>query len=81
MGVPGRLGRLRWLCRRGMKELDVLLEAFVARRQAALERGEYPEMEDLLATEDDLLWDWIQQPRTCPPERFAPLISELRRGA
>lgn len=80
MVAPGRLGRLRWLCRRGMKELDVLLEAFLARHQATLEQGKFPEFEDLLVTEDDLLWDWIQQSRTPIPERFASVITELRRG-
>lgn len=55
-----RLGRLRWLCRRGMKELDVLLERFIQHNGQALQTGDWPEFESLLAQEDDLLWDWFQ---------------------
>lgn len=32
--------RLRWRCRRGMKELDVLLERFLATRYAAASSAE-----------------------------------------
>jgi antitoxin CptB len=56
---PQRLGRLKWLCRRGMKELDVLLEAFIARENRALADGAWPQFEPFLATEDDQLWDWV----------------------
>ncbi len=55
-----RVNRLRWMCRRGMKELDILLEAFLAREAAALDRGAWPQFETLLAAEDDVLWDWVQ---------------------
>ena len=33
---PERLRRLYWACRRGMRELDILLGGFLARRYAAL---------------------------------------------
>ena len=72
-----RVRRLRWLCRRGMKELDVLLDAFLHSEQAALERGEWPDFESLLALEDDVLWDYLQSP-ACAPEPFAGLIDGIR---
>ena len=83
MTTPGgeqRLGRLRWRCRRGMKELDVLLEGFVAAETAALADGAWPEFEDLLDTEDDQLWDWLQG-RGAPPPDWARLVEALRRRA
>ena len=55
----GRVKKLRWQSRRGMKELDVLLEAFFARQAESLHAGEWPELEDLLSQEDDVLFDWI----------------------
>jgi succinate dehydrogenase flavin-adding protein (antitoxin of CptAB toxin-antitoxin module) len=64
-----------------MKELDVLLEAFLERHCAALEQGGFPELESLLASEDDVLWAWIQQAPESMPQHFKPLISALRRGA
>jgi antitoxin CptB len=54
-----RLKILRWKSRRGMKELDVLLEAFLATQAAILIEGGWPEFEEFLAQEDDVLLDWI----------------------
>jgi succinate dehydrogenase flavin-adding protein (antitoxin of CptAB toxin-antitoxin module) len=45
-----------------MKELDVLLEDFLARHEQELMAGGWPELETLLYSEDDLVWDWLQQP-------------------
>jgi succinate dehydrogenase flavin-adding protein (antitoxin of CptAB toxin-antitoxin module) len=50
---------LRWKSRRGMKELDVLLEAFFAQQAKSLHAGGWPQLEELLAQEDDVLFDWI----------------------
>ena len=58
--MPGlRLKKLRWKSRRGMKELDVLFEAFFERNQRALAEGGWPQLEALLEQEDDVLYDWI----------------------
>jgi len=50
---------LRWKSRRGMKELDVLLEAFFDQQAESLLAGGWPQLEELLAQEDDVLFDWI----------------------
>jgi len=63
-----------------MKELDVLLERFVDLSENLLERGEWPEFEDLLQAEDDVLWDWLQQPQKSAPPRFHPILQRIRRG-
>ena len=78
MNGSRRLGRLNWLCRRGMKELDIVLTAFLSRESDGLESGAWPELEPLLETEDDLLWDWLQQPDSAPRD-FRPLLKALRR--
>ena len=75
-----RAGRLRWLSRRGMKELDLLLDGFITRQADAINRGEWPELETLLATEDDVLWDWFQNPESAKPESLRLLIHEIRNG-
>lgn len=54
-----RVRKLRWKSRRGMKELDVLLEAFFDKEADALAAGGWAELEELLAQEDDVLFDWI----------------------
>jgi antitoxin CptB len=70
-----RIRKLRWLCRRGMKELDVLLEAFLAREAEALRDGAWPELETLLAEEDDVIWHWVLDPRSC--HQYPALIESL----
>lgn len=54
-----RVKKLRWRSRRGMKELDVLFEAFFEQQAESLAAGEWPELEEVLAREDDVLFDWI----------------------
>jgi antitoxin CptB len=78
MADGDRIRKLRWLCRRGMKELDVLLEGFVATHQAALADGAWPQMETLLAAEDDVLWDWIQNPAATQDDTLFTLLVTIR---
>jgi len=60
VAVPDlRLKKLRWKSRRGMKELDVLFEAFFEKHRQVLSEGGWPQLETLLEQEDDLLYDWI----------------------
>jgi len=54
-----RVKKLRWKSRRGLKELDVLFEAFFAQQAESLANGGWPQLEALLAQEDDVLFDWI----------------------
>jgi len=46
------LSRLRWRCRRGMRELDVLLERFLAQRYAGASAAEQEAFETLLTLSD-----------------------------
>ncbi len=50
------LKRVRWLCRRGMKELDVLLARFVSAEYESLSDDEHAELLALLDREDPDLW-------------------------
>jgi len=42
-----------------MKELDVLFEAFFAQQAESLIAGGWPQLDELLTQEDDVLFDWI----------------------
>ena len=81
----GRLRLLTWKCRRGMKELDILLEKFLAGNRNALAEGQWPEFEALLALEDDILWDCIRSPDDPEFAQFSSLIRAItlnpHRGA
>ncbi|MBT8047910.1 MAG: succinate dehydrogenase assembly factor 2 [Xanthomonadales bacterium] len=80
MSESGRVRRLKWLCRRGMKELDVLLQPFVERNKDKLAQGAWPEFEGLLETEDDLLWDWLQHTGCESASRYRDLLDQIRHA-
>ena len=50
------LKALRWRCRRGMRELDQLLERWLDRRWAQASEAERAVFRRLLQVEDDKLW-------------------------
>jgi len=70
------LGKLRWRCRRGIKELDVLLERYIDERFCAAPEPERDAFRQLLETEGTLIYAYClgAQP---PPERFAELITRI----
>ncbi|MCC5851714.1 MAG: succinate dehydrogenase assembly factor 2 [Alkalimonas sp.] len=51
--------RLRWACRRGMLELDVLLAPFVEEGYDALTDADKAHFERLLASDDPDLFAWF----------------------
>lgn len=53
--------RLRWLCRRGMKELDVLLERYLERDYATAPAAEQAAFRELLECQDPVLWDYVME--------------------
>jgi antitoxin CptB len=52
--------RIRWDCRRGMLELDMVLARFMAQRFGELEQREVEAFKGLLAHSDLDLWALIQ---------------------
>ena len=69
---------LRWRQRRGMKELDVLLERYFRRHHETASPEERAAFEKLLDREDPEIWLWVvgKEP---PPAEFANVIAALRR--
>lgn len=53
------LGQLRWQCRRGMLELDYILENFLEQRYASLTLEQKHLFVRMLDFEDQLLLDWV----------------------
>ena len=52
------LRRLRWRCRRGMRELDQLMLRYLDQRWPGADDVERSVFLRLLDTEDDKLWRW-----------------------
>jgi antitoxin CptB len=77
VGDP-RLARLRWRCRRGMLELDVVLQRFLAAHVASLSDTELDAFERLLQTPDPELLGYVQG--TCEPadSGLRQLVAKIR---
>jgi antitoxin CptB len=54
-----QLERVRWRCRRGLLELDLVLQRFVDEYYAGLGEAERRQFETLLDLSDNELWDMI----------------------
>jgi antitoxin CptB len=73
---PQELGKLRWRCRRGMKELDVLLARYLEERFWDASNAEQEVFRQLLETQDVLLYGYCLGSER-PPARFAKLIERI----
>lgn len=69
---------LRWRQRRGMKELDVLLERYFNRHHETASPEDRAAFSRLLEREDPEIWLWIVGQAAAPAE-FAHVIDALRR--
>ena len=72
------LRRLLWRCRRGMKELDVMLERFVAGGAGLGTHTARAAFEELLGLPDPLLADYLLGGNTPPQAHLAELTGAIR---
>jgi antitoxin CptB len=72
-----RMARLRWRCRRGMLENDLVLERFLARRADDLTEPEVAALDRLLDLPDGDLWDLLCGSAPAAAD-LVPLLQELR---
>jgi len=72
--------QLAWRCRRGTRELDLLLRGFLDSQYSLLERSEQLLFESLLDYQDPELIDmfWGQ---TNPKDKYTSLIARIREHA
>lgn len=73
-----RAARLRWRCRRGMRELDRLLGRCLDRLLAAGDIEGLDRLERLLDCEDDRLWRWCLGQERPDDADLAGLVDALR---
>lgn len=70
--------RLRWACRRGLLELDVVLSRFWEREFAQLDNAARGLFEELLSYADNDLWYLIATPDAAVGEQHIDIIKKLR---
>ena len=76
-----RLNRIRWRCRRGMLENDLVLTRFLDVRGAAIAEDEVAMLDVLLDLPDNELWDLLSG-RTEPEDNgVMPLLQQLRAAS
>ena len=73
----GDMDRIRWRCRRGLLELDLVLEAFLARGYGRLDAGERALFDELLEHPDGELLD-LALGRREPEPRYRAVVELLR---
>ncbi|MCP1726665.1 antitoxin CptB [Natronospira proteinivora] len=79
-GDPRELSRLRWFCRRGMKELDVMLSRYLDEQWPQAPQSERAAFARLLDCQDPELWDWLTG-RSQPGEKdLAHVVSRIRES-
>ena len=72
------LKKLRWRCRRGMRELDQLLDRWLERQWRQSPTAERTVFLRLLDTEDDTLWRWFLGHEVASDVEIAALVERIR---
>jgi antitoxin CptB len=74
--MPEQDGRLRWRCRRGMRELDILLTRYLDERYGIAPAAEQDAFRTLLDAQDPVLYAYCLGSEP-PPEHLAVLIERI----
>jgi antitoxin CptB len=69
--------RLLWRCRRGMKELDVLLERFARRELPGASAGQRQTLARFLELPDPVLVDYLLGQAIPPDRELADLVAQI----
>ena len=72
------LKKLRWRCRRGMRELDQLLGRWLDRQWRQSPTHERAVFLRLLDTEDDTLWRWFLGHEVSSDVEITTLVERIR---
>ncbi len=76
MTNKAHLNRLRWRCRRGSLELDLILGDFMTSRYSQLSVEERAVFESLLELPDQSLSDWFDG-KIEPPDNLKGIIRKI----
>lgn len=69
--------RIIWHSRRGMLELDLVLEPFVRQRYLALSDSEQADYRALLDCQDQELFDWFLQKARPETEQLCSIVDKV----
>ncbi len=72
------LDRIRWRCKRGLLELDLVLEVFQREHLESMTPDELATFTRLLDEADNDLWDWVSARAEPSDPLLAGLVQRLR---
>ncbi|MET0218686.1 MAG: succinate dehydrogenase assembly factor 2 [Burkholderiales bacterium] len=72
------LDRVRWHCRRGMLELDLILNRFLDQHLSSLTGDELKRFKEVLEFEDDDLWHVLSGRAEVDDQRLQPIVLMIR---
>jgi succinate dehydrogenase flavin-adding protein (antitoxin of CptAB toxin-antitoxin module) len=75
---PEELNRLRWQCRRGLLELDLVLERFLEKHGEQLQGERMNSFRALLTLADKDILDLISARSECSEARLAEVVQLMR---
>ena len=70
--------RVRWQCRRGMLEVDLLLNRFLAKDYAELSEDEKGQFASLLEYPDQILLEWFMGRERPVDPQLAHVVDRVR---
>ena len=73
-----RMNRLRWRCRRGLLENDLILARFLDARGATMNVDEIVALDRLLDLADNELWDLLAGRAEPDDATLRPMLAALR---
>jgi len=73
------LSRMRWAARRGMLELDLVLQPFLTALYAALDEVDRHRFRRLMECEDQDLFAWLLQRERPEDEELAGIVERILR--
>jgi len=73
------MNRLRWCCRRGLLENDLVLEHFLGAHAATLEGERLAAFKTLLDYSDGELWSLVSGRAECSDPALGEMVQLLRR--
>lgn len=72
--------RARWRCRRGLLELDIVLQRFMDQHYAQLDQQGLEQFERLLSLPDNDLWDLISERKTLDDRSLQTVLELLQKS-
>lgn len=73
------VAHLKWHCRRGMRELDLLLVTYCEQFYATAGKAEQQTFIDLLELQDDLIYDYLFGEKPPDTVAMAALVNKIKR--